>query len=74
MKVNNIIKWFSKKSFYIYLTHLIAFDVAWYLVGKENLDLTIKSFIWLLAAIFFTFIFSFILDFTDNIVRKLFKS
>lgn len=74
MKVNNIIKWFSKKSFYIYLTHLIAFDVAWYLLGKENLDLTIKSFIWLLAAIFFTFIFSFILDFTDNIVRKLSKS
>lgn len=74
IKVNNVIRWFSKKSFYVYLTHLIAFDIAWYLIGKENLNLGIKSFIWFLIAMFFTIIFSFILNFTDNIVQKIFKN
>lgn len=71
--VNNVVKWFSKNSFYVYLTHLMAFDIAWYLVGKHHLSLPIKSFIWFLVAIFFIFIFSFILNSTDNIVRKIFK-
>ena len=74
IKINNAIKWFSKKSFYVYLTHLIAFDIAWYLVGKEDFSLKIKSFIWFFVAIFFTFIFSFILNYTDNIIRKVFKN